>query len=52
MQVEIRTGHGDGEIFFDVQAASCLGEECRLHRRRITLPVRLSQGVADVAITL
>jgi hypothetical protein len=52
VQVEIRTGYGDGEIFFDVQAASCLGEECRLHRRRITLPVRLSQGAADVAITL
>jgi thiol-disulfide isomerase/thioredoxin len=42
VQVEIRTGRGEGQIFFDVQAASCLGDECRLHRRRITLPVRLT----------
>jgi hypothetical protein len=52
VRVEVRTGHGEGEIYFDVQAASCLGVECRLHRRRITLPVRLDKGAADVAISL
>jgi hypothetical protein len=52
VQIEMRTGHGEGEIHFDVQAASCLGEECRLHRRRITLPVRLIEGATDIALTL
>ncbi|MGE3599827.1 MAG: hypothetical protein AB7N70_30230, partial [Dehalococcoidia bacterium] len=52
VRVEIHTGHGEGEIYFDVQAASCLGQECRLHRRRITLPVRLIQGATGDAITL
>ena len=44
VRVDIRTGRGEGEILLDVQAASCLGQECRLHRRRITLPVRLSSS--------
>ena len=52
VRVELRTGRGEGEIFVDVQAASCLGQECRLHRRRITLPVRLQPDVSarDIAL--
>lgn len=52
LRIEIRTGAGEGEIRFDVQAASCLGEECRLHRRRITLPVRLRPDAGDSTLTL
>jgi thiol-disulfide isomerase/thioredoxin len=52
VRIQIRTGRGEGEIFVDVQAASCLGAECRLHRRRITLPVRLIDGGGDRTIAL
>jgi thiol-disulfide isomerase/thioredoxin len=50
--VDVRTAHGEGMLLFDVQAASCLGAECRLHRRRITLPVRLRpDGDRTVSLT-
>jgi len=52
VRVEVRTGRGEGEVFVDVQAASCLGQECRLHRRRITLSVRLQPDapVREIAL--
>lgn len=47
-RVELATAVGEGIITLDVQAASCLGDECRLHRRRITLPVRLGDAERGV----
>jgi hypothetical protein len=52
VRVEVHTGRGEGTIIFEVQAASCLGEECRLHRRRITLPVHLRADAGDATLTL
>jgi DNA-binding beta-propeller fold protein YncE/thiol-disulfide isomerase/thioredoxin len=52
VRIELRTGAGEGEITVDVQAASCLGDECRLHRRRAALPVRLQPGVATAELVV
>ena len=52
VRVDLRTGRGEGELLLDVQAASCLGQECRLHRRRVTLPVRLRGDAIHSVITL
>jgi sugar lactone lactonase YvrE len=50
--VELRTARGAGALLIDAQAASCLGAECRLHRRRITLPVRLRAEAGETALRL
>ena len=51
IHLEVRTGHGEGELLLDVQAASCLGQKCRL-RRRITLPVRLTAETDNSLVQL
>jgi hypothetical protein len=43
--ITVHTGHGEGILTLDVAAASCLGQECRLHRRRVALPIRLVAGL-------
>jgi len=50
--IELHTGHGEGEISVEIAAASCLGDECRLHRRRVILPTRLRASVAVAGVTL
>jgi thiol-disulfide isomerase/thioredoxin/sugar lactone lactonase YvrE len=52
VSVQVRTARGEGALYVDVQAASCLGEECRLHRRRITLPVRLTADAEEREVRL
>jgi hypothetical protein len=52
VRVQLRTGHGEGDLRFDLQAASCLGQECHIHRRRITLPVRLGADAETGEIVL
>ncbi len=43
--VEILTGtSGDGTLTLDLKAASCTGDECHLHSRRIDVKVRLVAG--------
>jgi len=40
---------GSGTLSFDVRAASCKGDECRLHSRRASLRVRrVPAGAASV----
>lgn len=51
-RVELRTARGEGTVLIDIQAASCLGAECRLHRRRIALPVRLRPDASDASLRL
>ncbi|HLZ72556.1 MAG TPA: thioredoxin-like domain-containing protein [Dehalococcoidia bacterium] len=42
----VTAGEGAGTLVFDVRAASCQGDECRLHSRRAELRVRLAPGGA------
>ncbi len=42
--VSLATRLGSGTLTFDLRAASCKGDECRLHSRRIELPVQLVAG--------
>jgi hypothetical protein len=42
--VGVVTAGGEGTLTFDVRAASCKGDECRLHSRRAELRVRLTAG--------
>ncbi len=45
----VTAGAGEGTLTFDVRAASCKGDECRLHSRRAELRVRLTaDGAASV----
>jgi len=44
-KVTISTGaEGAGTLAFDVRAASCKGDECRLHTRRVEVRVHLEPG--------
>ena len=43
-EVGLATRHGSGTLTFDLRAASCQGDECRLHSRRIEVPVQLIAG--------
>ena len=51
-RVAVRTDRGEGEIVLNVQAASCLGRQCRLHQRRIAQPVRLRADATNTVVTL
>ncbi len=42
----VTAGAGEGTLVFDVRAASCQGDECRLHSRRAELRVRITAGGA------
>jgi len=50
--VTIATGAtGAGVLSFEVRAASCLGDECRLHSRRAAAPVTLSvEGARELTL--
>lgn len=51
-EIALTTGAtGAGSLTIDVRAASCRGDECRLHSRRIELPVRLT-AAGETALDL
>jgi hypothetical protein len=44
-EITVATGaEGAGTLSFDVRAASCKSDECRLHTRRVDVPVHLDAG--------